>query len=186
MGDSQNILEGSLCYLIGAIDCASDLGVGWRKKTISECKNNNLDIKFLDPTHKVVGLLSETREEHKKIMSLKDNSQWDELSQLMRVIVRQDHRSVDLSDFVIFHVDSTVHHCGSYFEFQSALTQKKPYFIISEGGKKTLPSWMFGICDHNFVFDRVEDVIQYLVGLNNGSIPLSSRWVLFRKQISRM
>ncbi len=183
---NKNILNGSLCYLIGAIDNADDLGSGWRKQFVDLCRSRGLNIKFLDPTNKVTGLQSESKEEHDSITTLKDQGKWDELRVFMRRIVREDHRSVDLSDFVVIHLDPSVHTCGSYFEMQSAFTEKKPYFIIVEGGKKKVPAWLFGICDHNQFFASVGDVVKELVSLDNGSKPLLDRWVLFRNQIKEL
>ena len=182
----MNILDGSLAYLIGAIDAAKDQGRGWRNDFIDKCKQNGLKIKFLDPTNKISGLKQEVGEEHKRIVDLKNNAKFDELSLFMHIIVRQDHRSVDLSDFVIFYIDIDVHTCGSYFEFQSALTEKKPYFIIIKGGKKKAPAWLFGIADHNFFFNSIDEVVDQLIDLNSGKTILSDRWVLFRKQLETL
>jgi len=181
-----NILSESLCYLIGAIDSADDLGSGWRKQFINLCKSSGLNIKFLDPTNKVTGLQSESKKEHEIIMGFKERGEWDELRRFMKRIVREDHRSVDLSDFVVMYLDPAVHTCGSYFEIQSALTEKKPYFIIVKGGKKNVPTWLFGICDHSRFFVSIEDVVKELVSLDQGINPLSDRWVLFRNQIKKL
>jgi len=183
---SENVLSESLCYLIGAIDQAHDLGAGWRKRFIDLCKSSALNIKFLDPTNKVTGLQSESQDEHNFIVKLKKQEKWDELHDFMKQIVREDHRSVDLSDFIVFYLNPSVHTCGSYFELQSALTEKMPYFIVVEGGKQNVPAWLFGICDHSRFFDSIESVVKELVLLNSGDVPLSDRWVLFRKQIKNL
>ena len=179
----KNILSESLCYLIGAIDNSNDLGCGWRTRLIDLCKSSGLEIKFLDPTNKVTGLKSESKEEHNLIMRLKSEQKWDELRSFMKRIVREDHRSVDLSDFVVVYLDPSVHTCGSYFELQSAFTEKKPYFIIVQGGKKNVPAWLFGICDYDCFYSSVEEVVEELVLLNRGTTELSDKWVLFREQI---
>lgn len=178
-----SILDGSLCYLIGAVDFAHDLGVSWRSDIIRLCKNSDLKIKFLDPTNKISGLQEEIGDERNKIVQLKSDEKWDELSLVMKTVVRQDHRCIDLSDFVVFYLDLDVHTCGSYFEFQSVLTQKKPYFLIIPQGKASTPSWLFGICDHTFIFDNMNDVVTELIAIDNGATPLSDKWVLFRKEI---
>jgi hypothetical protein len=183
---NSNLLEGSYCYLIGAIQNSPDQGMNWRKTLIEQSSKRGLDIKFLDPTNKVTSLIKEVGEERKKINTLKELKKWNDLSLMMKTIVRQDHRCVDLSDFVIFYLDSRIHTCGSYFEFQSALTQKKPYFIISYGGKKNVPDWLFGICDHECIYEEPLEVVEQLVSLNSGEIALSDRWVLFRKQIKEL
>ena len=182
----ENILSESLCYLIGAIDNADDLGCNWRRGLIDLCRSSGLNIKFLDPTRKVTGLRSESKVEHSRIMELKRQGKWCELRVFMKRIIREDHRSVDLSDFVVIYLDPSIHTCGSYFEIQSALTEKKPYFIIVEGGKKNVPAWLFGICDHNQFFASIEEVVRELVSLDDGSKPLSDRWVLFRDQIKEL
>jgi hypothetical protein len=123
------------------------------------------------------------KEDHEKVILLKQQEDWVGLSNLMERIVRQDHRCVDLSDFMVFYLDPSIHTCGSYFELQSALTQKKPYFIVVPGGKIKTPSWLFGICDHENFYSSIEDVVKSLVLLNSGAQPMSDRWVLFRKQI---
>lgn len=180
----NNILEDSICYLVGAIDNAIDQGKGWRRDLIKQCKDRNIKIKFLDPTNKIGNLKAEVDEEQTKIRALKQNSNWEELSEMMSKIVRHDHRSQDISDFIILKIDTHIHMCGSYFELQSALTQKKPYFIIVEGGKKNTPNWLFGIANHEYFFDSVTDVVNKLEQINNGSIEIDDRWVLFRKDLS--
>lgn len=182
----SGILDESLCYLIGAIDLTKDVGRGWRQELIDCCKNRGLHIKFLDPTRKITGLTSESTEERELILKMKHEEEWDELRTFMRRIVREDHRCVDHSDFVIAHVDPEVHTCGSYFELQSALTEKKPYFIVVKGGKKNVPAWLFGICDHNQFFGSTKEVVDRLALINNGEYPLSERWVLMRQQIKEL
>lgn len=184
--NDHGVLDGALCYLIGAIEFSSDQGVGWRKKIVSLCQNASLNIKFLDPTNKILGLKEEIGNEANKIKQYKIHEQWNDLSLAMKIIVRQDHRCVDLSDFVIFYLDPSVHHCGSYFEFQSAMTQKKPYYIIVPGGKLNAPSWLFGICDHMCIFSNIESVVEDLARINSGLVELPDRWVLFRKQLSNL
>ncbi|MFA6088620.1 MAG: hypothetical protein WC755_02035 [Candidatus Woesearchaeota archaeon] len=179
-----NVLEGSLCYLIGPIDYASDQGKIWRKEITNKCQE--MKIKFLNPTNKVTGLKKEVDEEQIKIKNLKKHKQWDTLSEFVKQIVRSDHRCVDICDFVICYINTKCHMCGSYFELQSALSQKKPYFIIVEGGKENTPSWLFGIIDHKRIFDSVNSVVQNLIDLNSEKIPLDGRWVLIRKEIEAL
>ncbi|KKL45682.1 hypothetical protein LCGC14_2353150 [marine sediment metagenome] len=186
MMDKENILEGSLCYLIGAMEKAPDEGITWRTKIIQTCKEEGLRIKFLDPTNKVAGLQEEIGEERKKILRMKKQGRWKELSQLMHLIVRQDHRCVDLSDFVIVYLDPTIHTCGTYFELRSAFAEKKPYFIIVEGGKKCTPVWLFGICNHEYIFNNVDEVIKELRKIKERNVVLSDKWVLFPKQLKNL
>jgi len=180
------VLENSLSYLIGAIDRVEDQGKGWRRELIGKCKNNGLKIKFLDPTNKIAKLTKEVDEEQDAIREMKKNRKWEDLTHFMKRVVRCDHRSVDLADFVICYLDTDVHMCGSYFELQSVLTQKKPYFIIIKGGKEKTPNWLFGILDHNSIFSSVDEVVASLIEINNGEQLLDSRWVLIRKEIENL
>lgn len=180
------VLKDSLCYLIGGIDYAQDQGVGWRKILIQKCKERGLDIWWLDPTNKITGLQEEIGTEHDKLINYKKSGDFEAASKMMKRIVREDHRSCDLSDFVIFYIDPDVHTCGSYFEFQSALTQKKPYFIICEKGKEKIPTWLYGICDHNYFFTSIDEVVDELTRLNNGEKELTERWVLIRHNLKNL
>jgi len=183
--DMQRLLRGALCYLIGPIDYAPDQGTSWREELILQCNNTwKMGVKFLNPTDKVEGLKQEVDAEQDKIKAFKRNEQWEELSLFMKPIIRGDHRCVDLSDFVIVYIDKDIHACGSYFELQSALNQKKPYFVLIKGGKGQAPSWLFGILDHNYMFGSLDDLVKSLYKHHVGVIPLSDRWVLIRKQIA--
>lgn len=179
-------LDGSLCYLIGAMEDASDNGIEWRERVIGMSREAGLDIKYLDPTKKTPSLATAAEEDQKKISHLKSTNQWDALTKMMKPIVRVDHRCVDHCDFVIFYCDYKVHTCGSYFEFRGALAGKKPYFVIAPHGKKNIPSWLFGICDHNFFFESIKEVIDYLSELDSGNKIMSDRWVLYRKDIQEL
>lgn len=181
---SQNILNDSLVYLIGPIDDVADQGKVWRRDIINKCKDMN--IKFLNPTNKIAGLKKEVDEEQIKIKQLKECGEWDVLSKFIKGIVRSDHRSLDLSDCVICYINPRCHMCGSYFELQSALTQKKPYFIIVEGGKKNTPSWLFGILEHKRIYGSVDEVVHVLRDLDSGRTPLDDKWVLIRKEIAEL
>ena len=177
----KNILKNSLCYLCGPIDNAADQGKTWRTETIKRYKKMN--IKFLDPTNKLRGLVKEVDDEQEKIRKYKREGRWEELSKMMKGVVHQDLRVCDYVDFMIAYVDTSIHMCGSYHEIITATIQKKPVFIVVEGGKKNASSWLFGICDHNYMFDNFDELYKYLDGINSGKIKLSDRWVLIRNQL---
>ena len=179
---APNKLKGSIAYLMGPIDRVPDFGKGWRIEIVSQCRS--MGIKFLDPTNKVSSLQKEVDEEQKTIREMKESEKWDELSVFMKRVVRDDHRCIDLSDFMICYIDMDIHMCGTYFELQSVLTQKKPYFIIMKGGKKRTPSWLFGIIDHRNIYSTIEEVVDELKRLDSGEKEMSDRWVLIRNEIA--
>ncbi len=179
----MNKLKDSICYLVGAIDFCEDQGVTWRKSLIEQC--GEFGIKFLDPTDKIKGLQAEVGSEQEYIKNLKHTKQWDSLKKFMKMIVRQDHRCVDISDFIIMYINTETHMCGSYFELRSALSQKKPYFVIVEGGKAHAPNWLFGILDHNCIYDDIASVIARLREIDQGC-ELSDRWLLIRDKLKEL
>lgn len=179
-------LADSMCYLIGPIEGAKDKGISWRSDIVEQCHQNDLQITFLDPTNKITGLQKEIDTENQRLKDLREEGRYDELSKEMKPIVREDHRSVDISDFLIVYIDPEVHTCGSYFELKDALDEKKPYFIIIKNGKKKTPLWLFGIVDHNSIFNNVDEVVKELQLLNSGDKEMSDRWVLMRRKIKQV
>lgn len=177
----KGILEHSLCYLIGPIDRVADQGKGWRKNIKKRLQN--MKIKFLDPTNKLKGLTKEVGTEQQKIKEYKEKNEWEKLSLMMKNVVRSDLRCVDYADYVIMFIDPDVHMFGSIHEMTVAVNQKKPVLIVVNGGKKKASSWVFGVCDHNLIFDNWDDLCVYLKNVNNGKIKLSDKWMLIRKQL---
>jgi len=185
MSKKVNILDKSVAYLAGPIDMSEDYGVSYRQEIIEETKKRGIGIKFLDPTHKLEALTPDVGEEQEAIRTLKKNRSWTKLRRLMRKIVRSDLRQVDISDFLIVMVDTSIHMCGTYHELILADQQKKPVLVIVKGGKTKASSWLFGIIDPKFMFDNVVDCIDYLDEVNRGKVELNHRWVLFRQELLR-
>jgi nucleoside 2-deoxyribosyltransferase len=180
---NPKILDKSVCYLAGPIDFDETLGVSFRQQIMEEAKKRKMGIKFLDPTHKLESLTPDVGEEQEEIQRLKKNKSWKKLRKLMRNIVRSDLRQVDVSDFLIVMVDTSIHMCGTYHELILADLQKKPVLAIIKGGKERSSSWLFGILDPDYMFDSIEECIDYLDDVNKGKVELNHRWVLFRKEL---
>ena len=180
--ETKNVLDKALTYLAGPIDDAKDDGIGWRQIFIDGLKKRNINLTVLDPTNKLgcidVGEVGEEKQSH---LYLKKEHRWDELTELMKKIVRIDLREVDFVDFLIAKVDINVHSCGTYHEIIEADSEHKPVLAIIEGGKEKAPSWLFGIIDHNLMFDNEEDCLEYLDAVNKGIMPLDDKWILIRK-----
>lgn len=182
---SANVLEKTICYLAGPIDDSPDLGVSYRRYLIDKSKELNLGIRFLDPTNKITGLAADVGVEQDSIQKCKKRGSWRKLTRLMEQIVRSDLRQVDLSDFIIVKIDVSLHQCGTYHELILADLQKKPVLVIVQGGKAKAPAWLFGILDHQLMFDSEDDCLEYLQGVNDGEIELNDKWVLFRKELNK-
>ena len=182
----KGVLDKTIAYLCGPIDEVEDQGIGQRREIIKLAQKHGLKIKFLDPTNKLKGLQQEVGTEQDRISRYRDRGRWKDLTNFMKIIVRADLRQVDLSDFIIAKVDKQVHMCGSYHEIFLADIEKKPILAIIEGGKKNAPAWLFGILDHNLMFDDSEECIKYLAKVNSGDVKLDDRWVLLRKQLDEI
>lgn len=180
------ILDGSVCYLAGPIDFDETLGVAYRQRIKTLCKEKGLKIKFLDPTNKITGLTGDVGEEQAQILKFKKEKDWASLRKLMKKIVKQDLRQVDFSDFIIVMVDQKVHMCGTYHEMLTAEWERKPVLVICKGGKETAPAWLFGILDYKYMFDSIEECIDFLSKLDSGERYLNRKWVLFRKELENL
>jgi hypothetical protein len=179
----KNKLDGALIYLAGAMEADKQSGTTYRRIFIDKCKAAGLKIKFLDPTNKIMNLTPDVDKEKDKIDEYRNSSNWAALRLLMKKIVRQDLRQVDLADMTIAFIDKQIFTCGTIEEITTNEREKKLTLIISAGGKKACPAWLFGIIHHDFIFESDDEAIEYLVKLNNGTIPMNEKLILFRKEL---
>lgn len=184
---SPGILDGTVMYLAGSMEKALDGGVSFREKIKEECKNSGLKIKFLDPTRKISPKLAgDVVQEKTTIQNLKKKKDWAGLQSLMKRIVREDLRSVSLSDALILYVDKTFIF-GSVHELVFATElEQKPVLVIAACGKEAAPSWLFGIVNPNNIFSSIEECVEYLCKLNSGEAYLGIKWILFRKELEAL
>ena len=179
-------LDKMITYLAGGMEHAVSMGVEYRRRFIQKCKDRGLKIKFLDPTDKIMSLAPDVNVEKNRIEKYKREKNWDKLRRLMKTIVRQDLRQVDLSDMIVGFIDRSVFTCGTIEEIISAERQKKLVILIVAGGKEACPAWLFGIIHYNYIFDTEDEAIDYLVKMNNGTIPLDKKLILFRKELDEL
>ena len=180
-------LNGSVTYLVGSIDYSPDCGVGWRAEVRQKLIAAGLGaIKVIDPCQRTEGLPQDVGEEQSKINQYKAEKNWTALQSLMKPIVRADLRCIDCSDFIIAYIERDIHMCGSYHEIVCCLSQKKPVMVVVKGGRQNASSWLFGICDVETMFDDFDSMVDYLKKLNDGTIPLSKKWVLFRQVLESL
>lgn len=187
-------LAKSLCYLSGPMEFVSDHGIIWRRKFIQASKDAGLEIDFIDPTNKPGGK-SVSIEENKELQArLKSEGRFQELKKYVNCYRRHDLRYVDNSDFIVAVINPDIPSWGTANEIYMAEAQHKPTFFIIEGGMYKLPNWLFGVIDledkpnekRSNVFETLEDVIDELVQINHGFIPMSDEWVLVRKHIEEL
>ena len=60
---------------------------------------------------------------------------------------------------------------------------KKPIFISMEGGKSKTPLWMLGMLPHKYIYNSVDEIVDMLFAIDNGSKEIDSdRWRLLRDE----
>ena len=160
-----NRLKGQRVYLAGAMDRVPDRGSSWREKITPFLEELNIIV--FDPLKKPGTVGVENEETHLLKKQLKSKGQYDQLSEIMKTIRSVDLRLVDISDFLIVHLDIDTHPCGTLEEIFLANRQKKPIIIHIEQGKQNCPDWLFGTLPHEFFFDTWDQVLEYLYSVNN-------------------
>jgi nucleoside 2-deoxyribosyltransferase len=171
-------LNNQRVYLAGAMDRVADRGNGWRDNITPFLES--LGIMVFNPIKKPSVIGMEDSSTHNLKSRLKLESNYDELSKLMKVIRSVDLRLVDISDFLIVNLDLDIHPCGTYEEIFWANRQKKPIIIHMVQGKNNAPDWLFGTIPHQMIFSRWDEIKQYLYHINDDQeITNHNRWYFF-------
>lgn len=171
-------LENTITYLCGPMDRVKDGGVAWRQMITP--KLHNLGVGVLDPCDKPSDYAPEDFDTRNRIHKLKEEGNWDEVARIMKPIANIDLRMVDIAHFIIMYMDVDVHLCGSYHEAFVAIAQKKPLLVMNEGGKATLPNWMFGVMPHEMVFGSWDELLGYLEHVHSSpDVEDFNRWRFF-------
>lgn len=175
---SINRLRFSRGYLCGAMDRVSDGGLGWRIDI--QHALSDLEIYWLDPTHKPIDIGIEDLENRKHRHKMKEAGSFDVVATDMRIIRSVDLRMVDISDFLIVNLDLDIHACGTYEELYLANREKKPIIIRIEQGKGAVPDWILGTVPHQMIFSTWEEVHGYLSHIaHDPVIEHFRRWMFF-------
>ena len=174
----MNRLKNQRVYLAGAMDRVPDRGNGWRDNITPFLES--LGVTVFNPIKKPSSIGMEDSETHNYKIILKLNKNYDELSELMKVIRSVDLRLVDISDFMIVNLDLDIHPCGTYEEIFWANRQKKPIIIHMMQGKQNAPDWLFGTIPHHMIFSSWDEIKEYLSGIDrHNDINRHNRWYFF-------
>lgn len=177
---SINNLKGMRTYLIGAMDRVPDGGIMWRDKITPYL--NYLGVQVLNPCKKNTLVIKEDDETRHWINYYKETGQYDKIRTQYGHIRNFDLRCVDISDFVIAHIDIGIHACGSYEEIVTANRQKKPTLIWCEQGKHHAPNWLFFMLPHEHIFSTMQELLDYLTYVDqHKKITDLSRWFFFNQ-----
>lgn len=192
----MGILDGAIGYLSGAMEYAADHGIGWRRKIIKLAHDAGLDVFLIDPTDKPIQGDGLSEEKH-KLQQMISNHRYAEAQQYVKTYRHFDLRFTDLSDFLIAMINPEIPQWGTSNEIYLSESQKKPIFFICPGGLSRIPTWLYAVMPkiksddpvqaarEARVYQTVEEVVEELVNIDQGKIPLTSDWVLIRKEIER-
>ena len=176
----NNILYKTKTYLVGHMQYLS--GRDWREE-ISE-KLNALSITCFDPYKKpFIKDVSEDEASRQDMETWMKTKQYDRVANKMKTVRSYDLNLVDRSDFIIAHLVPDVASWGSAEEIVTAVRMKKPVFISMEGGKPKAPLWMLGMLPHKYIYNSLDEIVDMLYAIDNGSKSIDSdRWRLLRKE----
>lgn len=154
-------------YLVGAMDRVPDGGIGWRDRITPYLEY--MGIRVLNPCKKPINSIKEDEDTRNWINYYKETQQYDKIRKNYGSIRNADLRCVDISDFIVCHIDINVHMCGSYEEIVTANRQKKPILIWCEQGKQHVPNWLFFMLPHEHMFSSMMEMIEYLKNVHETS-----------------
>lgn len=179
---STNNLQGMRTYLVGAMDRVPDGGIQWRERITPLLESMNVNV--INPCNKPIYSVIEDEQTRTKIDLLKQSEDYEKIRSEYGNIRNADLRCVDISDFIVCHIDISIHACGTYEEIVTANRQKKPVLIWCEQGKKLAPNWLFFMLPHEHIFSTMDELIEYLKIIDNlDDTSNLSRWFFFKQHV---
>lgn len=177
----KNILYRTKCYLSGHMEYAN--GRAWREEVKENLKN--LGITFLDPYYKpFYTSLPEDENTRKMLMERKEAGDYEFLNQYMRHVRSDDLRLCDIADFSIVHIIPQIASWGTAEELTTLNRAKKPIFLSVEGGKAKCPLWIFGMLNHKYIYNSIEEVMDMVRRIDNNQVKIdSTKWRLLKPEI---
>lgn len=159
-----NNLKNTECYLAGNLENSAD-SVSWRLFVTDELKK--LNIRCLNPRIQCfTNQLSEDQESAEFLKDLLKQDKFTEVHDFMQKIIRRDLRMVDRADFLIVNLEPGLPTYGTTHELVIASLQRKP-ILLRMNDKTQLPLWYAGLLDSNLIFEKWENLINYLKFVNN-------------------
>jgi hypothetical protein len=136
-----------------------------------------MGVNVIDPTNKKYDIGLETDDARQERKLLKEQGRFEEIAEIMKVVRNYDLRSVDISSFLICHIDISIYACGTWEEVTWANQQRKPILFHIEGGLQNTPDWLFAMVPLSNIFGDWLSLRQYLKHINNDEeIDLLNRW----------
>ena len=176
----MNILNKTKTYLVGPIEFKNERA--WRQEITIKLKD--IGIVCYDPYCKPFVIdVDETETANDSLKELRAKGDYDEVARVMRRIRNFDLALTDKADFIVAYIDPEVFTVGSIEEICWANRQKKPIFLIVEGGKEKCPLWLFGTIPHKYIYNNLDEVVEALKKIDSGDkFADSSRWRILREE----
>jgi nucleoside 2-deoxyribosyltransferase len=177
----KHTLNRTKCYLAGNIE-NSNAPNYWRDVVKTQLKDTG--ILFFDPLKQpFMDSVNEDKEHIAKLVKLRAEGGYKELSKIMRKIRVEDLSLVDRADFLIASISAKTASWGTAEEVFWANRMKKPIFLIVAEGRRSCPFWIFGTLPEDQIYDNLEDVVADIKKLDSGEKALDhSRWKIFREE----
>lgn len=180
----MNRLQYNRAYLCGPMEHADKNGEDWRIALQKELKD--LNIIWLDPTHKPTNIALETEETKHILNELREKGDYDLLKQMGVPIRGYDLRMVDVADFLVVHLNNNTPTCGTWEELFWANRQKKPILLHHEQGRNSIPHWLYFTLPKQMMFETWDEVYTYLRHISNDTnIDDLGRWRFFDFSLCR-
>ena len=173
---TKGVLYNTKCYLIGGME--NEDGQKWRE-TIENFLGY-MGIKCLNPYKKpFVHKIFEDNDARAQLKKWMEDGEYDLVAERMKKVRNDDLRCCDLVDFSICRISPGRHSWGTGEELATLNREKKPIFLVIEGGKKYCPLWIMGMIPHKYIYNSVEDVLKMIDLINQGQVEIDSeRWQL--------
>lgn len=174
--NKKGILNKIKIYLCGAMEYEN--GEAWRNKVEKEL--GPLGIRCLNPYKKP--FCEKIKEDEKSRGKLKDwmaAGDLDTVHEHMARVRNDDLRCCDLVDAAICYINPGTNSWGTGEELTTLNREKKPIFVIIEGGKNKCPLWIVGMLKPKYIYNSLEEVIEKIKNIDSGKIKIDSeRWQL--------
>lgn len=155
-------------------------GKEWRIKTTSFL--NSINVTVFDPYIRPFLLeIKEDEEARSKMKSQMLNGEYDKVADRMKAVRSDDLRLCDICDFAIAYISPTVSSWGAAEEIYTLNRMKKPIFVVIDGGKQLTPFWLMGTLPHKYFYNNIEEALNMIKSINDGSREIDSeRWRLLK------
>lgn len=175
----MNRLKNHRCYLAGAMEKDATNGVEWRQAIQKALID--LQVCWLDPTHKPTEIGQETLETKEALLQARQAHDYDAVHNIMKIIRCVDLRMTDISDFLVVNLDPAIPTFGTHEEIANANRQKKPIIVHLIGGKEKTPLWLLAMLPHQLIFATWDDIHRYLRHVaHDPVIDRLNRWYFFQ------